>query len=217
MELRKALEPWRVKIQKVLPSQHAIPDFGGSEVAGAMEEAFEKVMSLQNLICLFGNEATQNPRQSFASHFSGRTHEVIARLPPRSNPFLWQIFAGCFDGRNTYDWLQGEKFPEIKSEAIWHRAKMADFLDSLAAESIDLIHLSNILDWLSPAEAATTLGTAWRSLKRGGKVIIRQLNSSLDIMDDHLSAFKWDHALGAAMERSDRSFFYPGILVGMKE
>ena len=41
--------------------------------------------------------------------------------------------------------------------------------------------LSNILDWL-PREAATaTLASAARALRPGGYVVIRQLNSALDI------------------------------------
>lgn len=92
---------------------------------------------------------------------------------------------------------------------------MKDVLDSMRAGSADLIHLSNILDWLSASEAEATLHAAQRVMKPGGKVIIRQLNSTLEIptLD---SGLRWDAELGAAMERRDRSYFYPQIHVGRR-
>jgi S-adenosylmethionine-diacylglycerol 3-amino-3-carboxypropyl transferase len=52
-------------------------------------------------------------------------------------------------------------------------------------------------------------------MKPGGKVIIRQLNSTLEIpaLD---SGLRWDAELGFAMERRDRSYFYPQIHVGSR-
>ena len=47
--------------------------------------------------------------------------------------------------------------------------------------SYDFVHLSNILDWLSPEEARATLDVAHAALRPGGWVLIRQLNSTLDI------------------------------------
>ena len=92
---------------------------------------------------------------------------------------------------------------------------MRDALDELAPGSVDFAHLSNILDWLVPEEAAAVLQSAHRVLKPGGLVLIRQLNSSLDI--PHLpSGFLWDVEAGRAMESRDRSFFYPEIHLGMK-
>ena len=77
----------------------------------------------------------------------------------------------------------------------------------------DLVHLSNILDWLSPEDARQTLAAAGAALRPGGRVIVRQLNSSLDIpaLGDGL---QWDRTLGAKLLKQDRSFFYRAILVG---
>ena len=85
----------------------------------------------------------------------------------------------------------------------------------MSAGSTDLVHLSNILDWLCPAEAQATLEAARRVLRPGGKVIIRQLNSTLEITGLE-SGIVWDTALGQAMERRDRSYFYPRIHVGSR-
>ena len=87
---------------------------------------------------------------------------------------------------------------------------MQEVLDGLTAGSADLVHLSNILDWLDAEAAAATLASARRALKPGGRVIIRQLNSSLEFtaLGEGLT---WDKEHAMAMERRDRSFFYPRI------
>lgn len=208
-ELRGRLEPWRVELETMLLSETLLGNFGGAW----LDEAFAEVMRLENLVCLFGKEATQNPRRSFSDHFTARTRETIGRIPPRTNPFLWQILAGCFPPGGRYDWLEDDR--PVIAEVEWRQGKMDAVLDSMAAESAGLVHLSNILDWLSPGEAEATLRSARRVLKPGGQVILRQLNSTLEI--EGLDAgIAWDEEHGRAMEARDRSYFYPRIHVGSR-
>lgn len=208
-ELRARLKPWRGELVSMLRSEAPVMDFGGTW----LDEAFAEVMSLANLVRLFGQEATQNPRRSFSDHFAGRTKQVIGRMPPMENPFLWQILAGGFPPGCRYDWLEDER-PMIAG-AVWRQGKMDAVLDSMAAESAELVHLSNILDWLSPGEAEATLRSARRVLKPGGQVILRQLNSTLEIGELD-AGIAWDIEMGKAMEARDRSYFYPRIHVGSR-
>ena len=83
------------------------------------------------------------------------------------------------------------------------------------ASGFDIVHLSNILDWLSAAEAQETLELAWSALRPGGQVIVRQLNSMLDIPCS-CPRFIWHEDKSAALLRQDRSFFYRGIFVGKR-
>jgi S-adenosylmethionine-diacylglycerol 3-amino-3-carboxypropyl transferase len=92
---------------------------------------------------------------------------------------------------------------------------MMRVLSDLPPASADMVHISNILDWLSPALAAQTLEAAARVLKPGGKLIARQLNSSLDF-DALTDAIDWDADWGRRMEPRDRSFFYPRIFIGTR-
>lgn len=187
----------------------------GTPGGDALDEALASVMSLSNLVCLFGEGATQNPRLPFHRHFAGRIRDAVARPEADTNPFLWQMLAGRFPDGVSYDWIQnchGELTARTTPE--YEHGHMKEVLESLETESVDLVHLSNILDWLSVEDATITLESARRVLKPGGKVILRQLNSTLDIpaLD---SGLVWDAEFGRALQVRDRSFFYPHIHVGM--
>ena len=82
-------------------------------------------------------------------------------------------------------------------------------------EEFDFVQLSNILDWLSPENAARNLELAWQSLRSGGWIFIRQLNSSLDI-PALCDRFEWHTKQAKAMHATDRSFFYRKLHVGRK-
>ena len=181
----------------------------------ALDVAFGGVMSLENLVALFGNEATQNPRVPFAEHFAARSRIAFSRPFAHENPFVSQLFSGSFSRGFEYDWLLENSWTPLLVEPEFVRAKMRDALDQLAPGSVDFVHLSNILDWLAPGEAAAVLQSAHRVLKPDGMVLIRQLNSSLDI-PNLPSGFLWDVEAGRSMESRDRSFFYPEIHLGMR-
>lgn len=177
------------------------------------DDALRRVMSQANLEILFGREAAQNPRRPFHEHFAWRSRVAFARNDAGVNPFLRQMYEGRFASGHRYDWLENDCTPQ--AEVIWHHGRMTDVLDSLAAASAGFVHLSNILDWLTPPQAAATLTAAARALQPGGRLLVRQLNSSL-AFDSLTDAFVWDHALGQRMVEEDRSFFYPHIFAGVR-
>ena len=108
------------------------------------------------------------------------------------------------------DWLQ---FPPTRAtQVIWQRATMDEAL-ACAEGGWHLIHVSNILDWLDPDSASRTLDLAARALAVDGRLIIRQLNSSLDI-PALAPGLVWDAGLAARLHAGDRSFFYSGLHVG---
>ena len=170
-------------------------------------------MSLEILVRLFGWEATNNRVEDFACHFAPHRRWALAHLPAADNPYLWQMWTGRFPPDVVSPWLAAPillSLPRITSATGF----MADAL-AAATDSVDVVHLSNILDWLSPEQARHTLALAGQVLRPGGRVIIRQLNSTLDI-PTLASGFVWETARTAALHARDRSFFYRAVHLGRK-
>jgi len=216
-ELRRVLAPHTEAVTQLLNTRRpaeAIPWVArGTALGDALDMALEEVMSLANLECLFGREATRNPRQPFSKHFAQRIRQALGTMPAATNPFLWQLLAGTFAPAIRYDWLDGTGVPIGMPD--FHLGKMHEALAAMDAESVDLVHLSNILDWLPTDEAITCLHHAERVLRSGGCVILRQLNSTLDIPSLPCQ-LQWDEAWGRELHAKDRSFFYTAIHVGRK-
>ncbi len=214
---RLALEPQAEELEQVLrlrdPAEQARRVDPATPLGKTLDQAFAEVMSLPNLVRLFGAEATRNPVESFARHFARRTRHVLATLPAADNPFLWQMLKGCYPPGVPSPWLVAP-VPKRLPAISWANQFMVEALAS-APGTFDFVHLSNILDWLRPEKAAETLALAARVLPSGGWVLNRQLNSVLNIPELG-PMFHWDTSLANDWHRRDRSFFYRALHVGRK-
>jgi S-adenosylmethionine-diacylglycerol 3-amino-3-carboxypropyl transferase len=176
-----------------------------------LDRAYAQVLALPILVALFGEGATRNPVQPFDRHFLARTKWALETIPARANPWLQQMLAGRFAGV-AYDWLEAPialSLPEV----TWEIAMMEPAMRA-ARSTFDVVHLSNILDWLSPRDAASTLEAARAVLKDGGLVVIRQLNSTLDVRAAGVEWFDWDSEWSDRLHATDRSFFYRALHIG---
>jgi S-adenosylmethionine-diacylglycerol 3-amino-3-carboxypropyl transferase len=185
----------------------------GSGLGKRIQAAFDQTMELSRLVEIFGPGATANRIVPFADHFMGQTRRALATFPAAENPFLQQIFLGRFLDK-PWPWLDSEKLDRLPDTRYSCEA-MSSVLSAAKDESYDLIHLSNILDWIQPAEAARVLHDACRCLSAGGIVVIRQLNSRLAVREIPCE-LEWHSGLSSDLHRSDRSFFYRSLHIGMK-
>lgn len=195
------------------PAQQATLAAEDAELGRRIEEAFSVTMDLDRLARIFGPDATANRAQPFAQHFVQQTRRVLGSMPAVENPFLHQIFLGRFIGP-LWPWLQcprQESLPETRCTS----GAMDPTLSTLPDRSYDLIHLSNILDWVEPRQAQRMLANAYRCLAPGGLIVIRQLNSRLDIRGLP-SGLQWLSELSESLHRVDRSYFYRALHVGRK-
>lgn len=211
--LREELAPCQHIVQDMLQSPTPWRVANNSCLESMLSAALASVMDFPNLVALFGQEATRNPRQPFHQHFTERVRRGMAEHPPASNPFLWQMLEGTFPAGVSYDWL-GSDAP-LQAEVRFVHGRMSETLAAMSAGSADFVHLSNILDWLSEDDATECLRGAARVLRPGGVVLLRQLNSTLDI-PALPSGLCWNSALGAELNAQDRSFFYHAIHFGMR-
>ncbi len=175
----------------------------------ALKDVFTEVMHLDNLVRLFGKEATQNSIKPFSLHFLERTIAAIETLPAASNPYLAQLLQGKFHSKE-YEWLSLPN-QTLETEIQFVNSSMLDAL-SKGKEKYDFIHLSNILDWLDHQQATQLLYAASQKLAHGGQLVIRQLNSSLQIPNLCPDLF-WQPDIASDLHNNDRSFFYQKIHV----
>lgn len=217
VQLRRNLEPRAAEVAHLLslrdPEEQARRVASLTPLGQAMDTAFERAMDLPNLIHLFGEGATRNRVEPFAHHFARRTRHVLATLPASDNPYLWQVLAGRYPPRAEAPWLAASS-PDQLPQITWNTTVMTEALRR-SPGSYDFVHLSNILDWLSPEEARATLEVAHAALRPGGWTLIRQLNSTLDI-PSFGEGFSWQTERAQALHASDRSFFYRALHLGRK-
>ncbi len=216
-KLREALSEVAAELGALLelsdPIEQARRVAPSTRLGTFLDRAFDSIMTQENLVGLFGEAATRNRCEPFARHFARRTRHALTTMPAAENPYLWQMLRGCFPGTTVYPWLRAEapsSMPVIESKV----QSMAQALRGLA-QAFDFIHLSNILDWLAPEEARSTLELAWNALRPGGMVFIRQLNSSLEIQSLN-TQFEWQEGSAKELCQRDRSFFYRRLHLGQK-
>ena len=181
-----------------------------------IEETYTEYFELNLLVKLFGEAATQNPSKPFSEHFYEQTSKFIKSSSQNlESPFLSQLLFGNFSAK-PYEWMG---LPALNQSDLcdvnFQQTMMLKHLMGSPDSSYDFIHLSNILDWLSEVEATLLLKNAFRVLREGGGLIIRQLNSSLEI-EKLTQEIHWDAELSQELLEKDRSFFYKKVLVGRK-
>lgn len=185
----------------------------GSPLGRKLDDVLGQVMSLPNLVRLFGEDATNNPEKPFHLHFADRIRWIMEYGQASTNPYLWQMLTGSFPKNRVAPWLtrQAAAHPAEITESC---SRMEQALERETG-AYDFIHLSNILDWLSPEDAEKTLDLAARALRPSGRVLIRQLNSTLDIRGAG-RMFQWLDAASQDLWRRDRSFFYRALHLGRR-
>lgn len=217
--LRERLAPQKQEIEALFLTTdiqeqraHIAPE---TLLGKAIYNAFEELFSSAHLEEIFGKGATGNPRQPFALHFAEVTFNFLRSCEAWSSPYLAQMLLGHFSNQVIYPWLTMQA-PKVFCEVSLSNSTMQEQLEKAEPNSFDLIHLSNILDWLSEEEARATLSLALKALREGGKIIIRQLNSSLEIpkLEPKLH---WLEKESKAHHLSDRSFFYHNLYIAEKE
>jgi S-adenosylmethionine-diacylglycerol 3-amino-3-carboxypropyl transferase len=216
--LRTALDDYVDDLEALLrlndPAEQQRRVAPATALGRALDDALDTVMALPNLVRLFGEEATKNPVEPFSRHFAHRIRHVLATLPAGRNPYLWQMLKGCYPDGSASPWLS-EPVPTRMPQVTWSVRFMAEALEA-APGSFDFVHLSNILDWLSPEKAQATLELSWRALRPGGWTLIRQLNSVLDI-PSRGPMFHWLTPQANHLHARDRSFFYRALHLGRKQ
>lgn len=177
-----------------------------------LEAALDLTFAQPNLEALFPMAASAARVLPHARHFALRIRGALASPAAAENPYLSQILWGCFRGP-VAPWLAAPS-PSRLPDLSFHEGDIGDVLAGLTEEA-DVVHLSNTLDWMGADRAAAVLAAARRALRPGGWVIIRQLNSPLDVPALG-EGIDWLEGPSRSLHASDRSFLYRRLWVGRR-
>lgn len=192
------------------PAEQARRCAPGAPLGRALDAALDRTLALPHLEALFPAAAAAERVTAFPLHFARRIRRGLAAGPAADNPYLSQVLLGRFRGP-VAPWLaapQPSRLPEIR----WHASDLGEHLARLHEEA-DVVHLSNILDWSTAERAAAVLAAARRALRPGGWVIVRQLNSPLDLPALG-PGLRWLDGPSRSLHAADRSFLYRHLWVG---
>ena len=169
-QLRRELRPRLAEVESLLqlsdPAEQNRRANPGTALGEALDAAFDGALDLPILVRLFGEGATRNRVEPFARHFARRTRHALATFPAATNPYLWQVLLGAYPPGHPAPWLALPRQRDCEvtfmhltlAEWIRMREQIEDYL-------YDLVHVSNILDWLSPDEARETLALVHQALR----------------------------------------------------
>lgn len=161
------------------------------------------------LLAMFGEAAIQHaPRGSYPRYFQNAFERGLKREGFGKNPFLQHIFFG------QYLELPGylKKLPDLSDVKLI----TGTLRDCGNLGDYDVIQLSNIFDWSSVEEIKATCRDL-QKMKKGAKLLIRQINNESPIQEFLGPAFSLDHDKGTKLQQQDRSLFYSRILVATKQ
>jgi S-adenosylmethionine-diacylglycerol 3-amino-3-carboxypropyl transferase len=162
---------------------------------------------------MFGQEAIQHaPKNSYPRYFQDLLEDGLKRADATKNYFLHHIFLGYyFDRRECLPpYLANPNF-EFQSELI------NGYLSNIKEiESYDYIMLSNIFDWMD-LESVKEHCRILSKMKKGAILVLRQLNSSLDLQSFLKETFFFHDSLAEDFLKKDRSLFYEKLIIAEKK
>lgn len=161
------------------------------------------------LVAMFGEAAIQNAKPgSYPRYFQGVFERGLCRQDAARNPFLQHVLLGRYCPADAPVFLHQRHLPSF--EVVEGR-----LLDVPRLERFDLVHLSNIFDWLSDVEVQAWC-QALRVLRPGAVITMRQLNNHRDYREFLGSWFRMNDALSTTLLADDRSLFYNRIEVAVR-
>jgi S-adenosylmethionine-diacylglycerol 3-amino-3-carboxypropyl transferase len=177
---------------------------------------FDYFFSHENLTKIFGENATgYSMNKPFPEHFKG-IYKTYVKLYDNSNDnYFFRQFVHDTYASDLPIYLKSDE--PIKNDTFinYHQKSMLDHLAMASKNSYDIIHLSNITDWLNPHKFCDLLNQVGYALKKGGKVILRRLNSDTCI-EDYLKKYYSKYGIYNFSVKSgifDKSHFYSEVIV----
>jgi S-adenosylmethionine-diacylglycerol 3-amino-3-carboxypropyl transferase len=162
------------------------------------------------LHAMFGPAATQHAAPgSYPGYFQRAFERGLRRPDAAHNPFLQHVLLGRYLAADAPAYVRAGRAlsPELVLGALPDVPDLGRF---------DVVSLSNVFDWSDDALVARWAGALSAAARPGCAVLVRKLNNDRDVRRFFAPAFRFDDALGAALQEQDRSLFYDRVEVGIR-
>lgn len=198
---------------------------GEALVSADWPGVFQRAFRRERLVELFTERAVMySTGRSFADHFAQAFAGALQRWKPADNPFLHQVFRDAYPpgeaGRPAY--MRAEAVAALRRRGVGdlrlHPGTLEANLGPLAAEApYDLIHTSNVTDWMPRGDLRALFARLPAALAPGGAVLARRLNGDYDLAEELAGHLAVDAALSRELTRADRSFFYQETVAAFRK
>jgi S-adenosylmethionine-diacylglycerol 3-amino-3-carboxypropyl transferase len=155
---------------------------------------------------------------NFAEHFRRLAEHALTELPVADNYFLHHMLAGRYpveepDGVPPYLSEPGARaIAEGHGRLVLVDATVTEHLHALADRSVDGIALSNVCEWMTPAEVDALFAEVERVAAPGARVVFRNFVGWTEL-PARCRRLVEDRVLGAGLAWSDRSGVQPRVVV----
>lgn len=175
--------------------------------------AFDTIFNDTLLNEMFTTSATQFAvKGSYPQYFRQQIEAMFYEHDTSSNYFLHHIFLGHYFKEALPSYLQEKNEP-------FDFVFINDFIEKIDPEllaTFDLIHLSNIYDWMPKEKASVMSDFLKKNMKVKSLVTIRQLNNKTDLKNLYFDSFQFHEEFEDLLLQNDRSGFYQQLNIGQK-
>jgi S-adenosylmethionine-diacylglycerol 3-amino-3-carboxypropyl transferase len=150
-----------------------------------------------------------------AAPLLGRTKRALTALNPAANPYVHWILTGCH-GDVLPLALRAEHFDTIRTNLSrvepWC-VTLDGFLDAARPDAIDRCNLSDVFEYVSPADYARQLAGLARACRPGARLVYWNVLADRSRPAALAHALEPHATLAASLHRRDRAFFYRRLVI----
>jgi S-adenosylmethionine-diacylglycerol 3-amino-3-carboxypropyl transferase len=150
-----------------------------------------------------------------AEHLLTRARHALTTLDPAQNPYLQWIAAGRHLTALPFA-LRPENFEPIRARLDrleWHCSGLDDYLANAGAHSIDRFNLSDVFEYMSPAQYESMLEQLARTGRPGGRLVYWNLLVDRHRPDRLGAQLIPLRELARQLYRRDKAFFYDDLVI----
>lgn len=171
---------------------------------------FEKIFDRKALISIFGESAVVNSlNKEFSDHFRVILDKYRELYKPEDNYFYHQILYNRYHPHCLPPYFDRlDVIIQHQDKVRYIQDDFVKFISEQPDQSYDLVHTSNLTDWMCNKELNFFLQQIHRVLNPGGYVVLRRLNGDYNLQEMASAYFLIE------TEFIDRSHFYSEVVVG---